>query len=239
MQVRLHKIATTTFEFQKAAMEVPWANDTLMALPIPEHLLKQFCVEKTWRDECGIDLSRVKGTNDPDCQGYTWLEFLHRGKRMRRNLEELFSNPGYYFTDEKKLPSMSYLKIGDHFYVHHDGSHRTCIARFLFHLSGSEEKFSGVEVTAMVVDFEAYELWKAFGGPEGLLIVHSMKTSREDGPGWMTERFELSFSLFRKGTVLHGMSKEDLWRLYLQERKGWLGRIARVLSLEKRQHGRD
>ncbi|MGX9256378.1 hypothetical protein [Pantoea ananatis] len=49
-----------------------------------------------WTDAGSINVFCIKGTAHPDYQGISWHEFLHRGKRMDRNIPMLERNPGYY-----------------------------------------------------------------------------------------------------------------------------------------------
>lgn len=77
------------------------------------------------------------GTDHPQYAGMTWLELLERGKRMDINIPLLEKNPGYYTQAEQQHAGMSFVSTdGIHWYVSADGNHRSCLARFLFHLQG-------------------------------------------------------------------------------------------------------
>lgn len=69
----------------------------------------------------------------------SWLELLERGKRMDINIPLVEKNPGYYTQAEQLHAGMSFVSTdGIHWYVSADGNHRSCLARFLFHLQGEE-----------------------------------------------------------------------------------------------------
>ena len=160
------------------------------------------------------------------------MDLLEKGKRMAGNLAELFANPGYYFLSEKKLPSMSYIRVDQSLYVDNDGNHRTCIARFFTGLLEKPQILKGVEVTDLVIDKEAYELWRQLGGLRGLVAVHSKKISRDDGPGWMRESFRLRFTSYIGGKVLDGLTKEDLFSLRAEGKTTWWNNIKKYFKKE-------
>ena len=139
-------------EFIEAAKAFHWADEIIKAPPIKEHLIDLFCVEMEWRDNSEVDLDSITGSVHPDYQGRSWLWFLKHGKRMSGNLALLLRNPNYYFTTEKKLPSMSYLQFDGNYYIYCDGNHRTCIAKFLFPLLNKKPVLAGVEIHRKRID---------------------------------------------------------------------------------------
>ena len=144
---------------------------------------------------------------------------------MRGNLALLLHNPGYYFSNEKKLPSMSYLQIDGKYYIYCDGNHRTCIAKFLFPLLDKRPVLSGVETYRKRLDFEAYRAWKELGGPEGKVFTKRRKLSREDGSGWMREHYELRFTVFKGKRCYQNLSSEELMELSQERERSFLTKV--------------
>ncbi|MGD2819606.1 hypothetical protein ACP80H_25170, partial [Escherichia coli] len=96
-----------------------------------------FITEHYWTGQGSINVYRIVGTDHPQYAGMTWLELLERGKRMDINIPLLEKNPGYYTQAEQQHAGMSFVSTdGIHWYVSADGNHRSCLARFLFHLQG-------------------------------------------------------------------------------------------------------
>ena len=213
--------------FLKAASAIPWANKIIESPPIEEYLIDQFCIETEWKDNTSVNLSLVVGSIHPDYKEHSWLWLLKHGKRMRENLSLLFSNPQYYFTEDKKLPAMSYLDINNKYYVFIDGNHRTCIAKFLFYLLNIESVLSGVETYRKVLDIEALKAWKHLGGPECRVLISRKKIFREDGSGWMREYYELRFTVFKGKRCYQNLSSKELIELS-QKRKRKRNFIAKV-----------
>lgn len=180
-------------EFREAAQALPWAKHPFEPLPVPKNYLSMFIVESIWNSEVTINLDQVKGTTHPDYENLNWISLLYRGKRMKRNISELLSNPNYYCTTKKKAPTMSYIRHSDGYWVDADGNHRTCIGRFFLHLTDRNPFLHGVEVREVRIDVEAYSKWLAMGGFGGPLRVEAVQIARDDGPGWMRERYRLRY----------------------------------------------
>ncbi|HAM3731457.1 TPA: hypothetical protein IBL10_006030, partial [Escherichia coli] len=99
--------------------------------------MSDFITEHYWTGQGSINVYRIVGTDHPQYAGMTWLELLERGKRMDINIPLLEKNPGYYTQAEQQHAGMSFVSTdGIHWYVSADGNHRSCLARFLFHLQG-------------------------------------------------------------------------------------------------------
>ncbi|TXF11205.1 hypothetical protein [Pelomicrobium methylotrophicum] len=190
---------------------LPWDEDAFRAV-------EPFVVEKYWSGQHSINVFEVVGTQHPDYQGMTWLEFLQQGKRMRQNLALQESNPDYYLEDAVKLPTMYYVAIdGSGWYVAGDGNHRTCIARFMFHRMG-RTMLHGVNVESYRTDRHAAEVFRALREMitrKGLPLLaepYREKLSRDDTGGWMRETYRVGILLrdLAKGTeeVLAPMEAE-------------------------------
>lgn len=167
-----------------------------------------FVIEKYWSGQHSINVFEVVGTQHPDYQGMTWVEFLERGKRMLQNLALQESNPGYYLDDAVKLPTMYYVAVdGSGWYVAGDGNHRTCIARLMFHQMG-RTMLHGVNVESYRTDRHAMEVFAALREETAIkglpLLIEPFreKLSRDDTGGWMRETYRVRILLrdLAKGT---------------------------------------
>lgn len=160
-----------------------------------------FIVEKYWSGQQSMNVFEVVGTQHPDYQGLTWMEFLERGKRMRKNLLLQEENPSYYLDDALKTPAMYYVAIdGAGWHVAGDGNHRTSIARFMFHKLG-RTMLHGVDAVSYRTDSRAQQVFSALReeialrGLTMLVEPFREKLSREDTAGWMRESFHVGITL--------------------------------------------
>ena len=160
-----------------------------------EHdLPRDFISEEYWEDNANIPVSKIVGTQHPDYIGLTWEELLHKGKRMHINLPLADENPGYYYSDEKKLPTMSFNRYKDLYYVSGDGNHRSAIAKFLFYFSGSTH-LNGVTFYEYKVNDKGYALVEklkdAIAQKRLSLKINTLRAAiaREDGAGWKRDHF--------------------------------------------------
>lgn len=193
---------------------------------------KPFAAEYIWEDDASINVYLVGGTRHPDYIGMTWAEFLQKGKRMSINIPLAESNPSYYFANEKKLPTMSYIQIdGGSYYVDADGNHRTCIARFLYFLE-RHTKLHGVSVSRYRINRALQEVYceiKNEVAARRLPYVVEPVTrcvSREDTPSWMREVYDPKISVrdCRKGIdSLLGLPEGERFLEHVK-RKRWLFR---------------
>ncbi len=92
---------------------------------------------------------------------------------------------------------MYYLSIDDgDLFIGADGNHRTCIARFEFYRKG-HDILHGVTVDNYHVDWKTKRLFDEFSEEiERKELPYSIRvepetTLREDGPGWMIERYRI------------------------------------------------
>lgn len=207
-------------DFVEEALGQRWAGKRLESFPVPRLFMDFFIVERRWKGSADVDLERVKGTVHPDYVGMTWGEFLQKGKRMKHNLSMLEANPGYYLDEGHKGPTMSYLVYDGDYWVYADGNHRTCIGRFYLDLVGRETRLKGVETWEVELDLEVYEKWWRSGGVRGPLRVESEIVARDDGPGWMRERFGSRYFIGAKE-----VDRADLLGYDGAVDSGWWGKV--------------
>lgn len=104
-----------------------------------------------------IPLGKVIGI-DQGYGGMTWGDCLNGKhlKRIRRNLQYLEENPGYYLSDTEKS-YLSFTKIGNEYFIN-TGKHRVVIARFLEHFNPhvfqNRSPLRNVEVNEYFLDYE-------------------------------------------------------------------------------------
>lgn len=187
-----------------AKHEIPFKNEIIKSFS--EHNLpKDFIISESWVDSTSVPVEKIAGTQHPDYIGLTWEELLHKGKRMYINLPLAEENPDYYYSDVKKLPTMSFNKLGNDYFVAGDGNHRSVIAKFLFYFS-DHKYLDEVSVYEYEVD------WIGFNMAERLTqsisknsLPISLKTSRhlvsrEDGSGWKRDIYKTSARLINHNT---------------------------------------
>jgi hypothetical protein len=172
-----------------------------------------FVVEEKTYPYGKISPLEVVGTYHPDYQGLTWEEFLYKGKRMKLNFDLLKHNPDYYFSDEIKLPLMSFIRINGRLFVRDDGNHRTAIARLLFTLIGEPERpLQGVLLVEIRIDTSLYEEYKKFVSllkelnPKIPPVVHVYRVSTErvdavEVKDVAITRYEIGLEVMLKGQM--------------------------------------
>lgn len=191
----------------------PSAAMPLQSFVDPERDPDVIVVRKRWDVAVDVDPFDVVGTAHPDYAGGSWLDLLQHGRRMAGNLALAETNPGYYDAPGQKAPSMLYAQVDDGpLFVDGDGNHRTAIAQMLYHLQrrpADARRLTGVTLTRYWTDEAAAHLAHRLrhgiavqGLPISLACV-VRKLDRQDGPGWMEERFEPRFRLtnVRNGSV--------------------------------------
>ncbi len=203
--------AATNLALRDRANEHPphWSRERIKAWDDSEfHRLEPFITHTYWSDQESINIHRVVGTQHPDYQGKTWLEFLNGGKRMDINLSLHRSNPGYYLDTAPKKPSMHYVSLdGLDYYVSVDGHHRSCIAKFDFHYAG-RTMLHGVTVVRHQVDWAFYHYYQALSGYAQthqlpfLFTPQNQLLSRDDTGGWKLDHYrpQLQVEDFLKNT---------------------------------------
>jgi len=179
-----------------------WAGETIGAWDDSRLRLHGGFLKRHYRADAGsINVFCIKGTAHSDYQGLTWHEFLHRGKRMDRNIPMLERNPGYYFETSVKKPCLYYTSYdGIDWYIDGDGNHRSVLARFLFHEHGAVW-LHGVRLNHYEFDEPLLAVYLALmeelplHRPLGLYAetgIRHLHLSRVDNPGWKTDTFSSS-----------------------------------------------
>ncbi len=191
--------------------------------PFDDVKIKDFVIVEEVRQTEDVEISSVVGTAHPDYQGLYWSDMLLKGKRMHMNLPLLEKNPSYYLDGERKLPVMEYLELGGKVYVYGDGNHRTAIARVFLGFLGKKD-FGKVYLRKWTLDEKAMELAETAREKGISFFVRKVKLSREDGPGWQVEYYDLHF-LTEKGE----MSVSEFER-YLKYKEGLFSRILVLLG---------
>ena len=174
-----------------------WAGDEIQAWDEDAFdRLERLAVSRCWTEMGSVNVFRVVGTRRRALQGRTWLWLLEHGERMARNLELHAENPGYYLGEAHKAPTMSFISLdGQSWHVDSDGNHRTCIARFVFALEGERSMLHGVALSDWRIDWvlaEAMARLEEIVAERRLpwrLVPLRRTLGREDGPGWMLERY--------------------------------------------------
>ena len=195
-------LTQTTLTDAIIADEPHWARQAIKAWDKEDFKrMESFVTEKYWSCQQSINVFEVVGTTHPDYQGWTWIEFLSRGERMKQNLLHRERAPTYYLDGEVKLPTMHFVSIDNSgWYVKGDGNHRTCIARFMFQGMG-KTMIHGVTVetyhTSPLAMHACERLRAAVKEKKLPLSIESRrkKVSREDTGGWTRERFEISICI--------------------------------------------
>ena len=175
-----------------------WASEVIRDWPGDDWLesRKAFVTSHYWADSASINIRRVIGTDHPDYQGQTWGWFLRNGKRMGVNIPLLHDNPDYYHETVRKEPPMFYISVNGHdWFVHGDGNHRTCIARFYLEGLGLHT-LHGVSVNDYRIDHALHDLYRCM--EEAIrerrlpfrIQAARKKLWRSDGPGWQLEKFK-------------------------------------------------
>ncbi|EAB3870726.1 hypothetical protein NPF39_002946 [Salmonella enterica subsp. enterica serovar Uganda] len=186
-----------------------WAGEQIEAWDDRKLRLHGSFIRRHYWTDCGsLNVFCVRGSEHPDYQGLTWHEFLHRGKRMDRNIALLESNPDYYQGTERKFPSMYYNSYnGLDWFIGADGNHRTGLARFLFHerqmaylhgLCLNHYEFDDVFLEAYLALCEELRFHAAQGFYMELEVTR-VPESRRDTAGWKTDLFSTALS-FSAGT---------------------------------------
>lgn len=191
--------------------------------------------QSTWHDSTTINVNNVVGTMHPSYIGMSWAEFMEKGIRMRPNLAMHAQNPGYYYGDGKKEPSMYYITFDENeFYIGQDGNHRTAIARFEYHFSAKKPLIHGVTLDSHVVDWRLKDLHEQLLdmiGKRGLRIkaeTHQTIVGRDDAAGMKVDRFDpkVLVTEFESGRkLLCDATQLGEYMTGLEKPKGFWGRL--------------
>ncbi|MCK7066539.1 hypothetical protein L8P91_10055 [Enterobacter bugandensis] len=184
-----------------------WAEHQIKAWDlIAFRQAEDFITHHYWTDKGSINVFRVVGTDHPQYAGMTWSELLLRGKRMDINIPLIEKNPGYYTDVSVQHTSMSYVSLdGIHWYISADGNHRSCLARFYFHLLGhSVTQLHNVSLSQYRTDTAFMSVCQAVSqlapalrqkGVYLTLTARRLPVSREDTPGWKLDTFRTEVSV--------------------------------------------
>ncbi|MEG5901700.1 hypothetical protein [Enterobacter bugandensis] len=184
-----------------------WAEHQIKAWDlIAFRQAEDFITHHYWTDKGSINVFRIVGTDHPQYAGMTWSELLLRGKRMDINIPLIEKNPGYYTDASVQHSSMSYVSMdGIHWYISADGNHRSCLARFYFHLLGhSVTQLHNVSLSQYRTDTAFMSVCQAVSqlapalrqkGGYLTLTARRLPVSREDTPGWKLDTFRTKVSV--------------------------------------------
>ncbi|BEO39394.1 TPA: hypothetical protein SLF17_002024 [Serratia marcescens] len=159
---------------------------------------EDFITRHYWTDRGSLNVFRIVGTDHPQYAGMSWLDLLHRGKRMDINIPLIESHPEYYTDATQPHHGMSFVSLdGLDWYVSADGNHRSCLARFYFHLQGyGVTQLHNVSLSQYQVDHafmtacEALSAMVSVLRSRGVYLALSARrvpVSRDDTPGWKVD----------------------------------------------------
>ena len=171
---------------------VPHFADQTIEKYAPDLEYVWFVTSSFWSPRASLNILEVCGTMHPDYAGLTWRKFLAVGRRMDGNLRAFRENPKYYTESPIRCPNMIFHKIDGRTYVTEDGNHRTAIGKF--YLYALEQPYiHNVMLTEDVVDWSFMKLYRQLKEirPNWLLSVTRETTSRDDGPSWKRDFYDL------------------------------------------------
>lgn len=191
-----------------------WADEIILPWDAEKlHKYGDFVRHNYWTDRGSINVFCVKGTEHPDYQGLTWLEFLFKGKFMDRNMQMVHRHPDYYLGTKAKKSGMYYNSYnGLDWYIGSDGNHRSALARVLFY-DRQLTHLHGVTLNHYVFDDELLGAYRALQGevrrqPEAGyhwdLTSGTELLSREETAGWRTDHF-MPFLSLKLAFVTNGL----------------------------------
>lgn len=185
-----------------------WADEKLLAWDaMAFRQAENFIIRHYWTKQGSINVFRITGTDHPQYAGMSWAELLDRGKRMDINIPLLEKNPAYYTDALQTHAGMSFVSLdGINWYVSTDGNHRSCLARFYFHVQHEEQsQLHNVSLSQYETDWSFHHAsrdiaeWVAIFNQSGKgfsrLDIQRTATGREDGPGWMMDRFQTQLTV--------------------------------------------
>ncbi|RIY05595.1 hypothetical protein [Klebsiella quasipneumoniae] len=159
---------------------------------------EDFITRHYWTDRGSINVFRIVGTDHPQYAGMSWLDLLHRGKRMDINIPLIESNPDFYTEATQSHQGMCFVSLdGLDWYVSADGNHRSYLARFYFHLQGyGVTQLHNVSLSQYQVDHtfmaacEALSAMVSVLRSQGVylaLLACREPISRDDTLGWKVD----------------------------------------------------
>ncbi|MEF6285097.1 hypothetical protein U9047_14140 [Escherichia coli] len=210
-----------------------WANEPLRAWDAAEFAaMSDFITEHYWTGQGSINVFRIVGTDHPQYAGMSWLELLERGKRMDINIPLVEKNPGYYTQAEQLHAGMSFVSTdGIHWYVSADGNHRSCLARFLFHLQGEERtQLHNVAQSIYHADRAFWSACREIHNLADVLSRHGVylrlqtrrqSVSREDLACWKVDHFRTEAQLTVDDGRAGGHASAEYKALLLNAADAW------------------
>ena len=215
---------------------------------------EDFITRHYWTDRGSINVFRIMGTDHPQYAGMSWLDLLHRGKRMDINIPLIESNPDYYTEATQPHNGMSFVSLdGLDWYVSADGNHRSCLARFYFHLLGyGVTQLHNVSLSQYQVDHAFMTACEALSAMVSVLrsrgvylalSVRRVSVSRDDTPGWKVDTWHTDVTVALDDTtgndgeqrfVLHQAGDAEQLRRQLEIRYLEPGATSKTVSWWKR-----
>lgn len=206
---------------------------------------EDFVTHHYWTDRGSINVFRITGTDHPQYAGMRWRDLLHRGKRMDINIPLVEKNPGYYTDASQSHTGMSYVSLdGIHWYISADGNHRSCLARFYFHLQGyGVTQLHNVSLSHWQVDQAFMDACEAISamvpalqrrGVFLSLTARRVPLFREDTPGWKLDTFSTEVTVTLDDTtaddgvqrfILHQAAEVASLRHQLEQRLSGPGAV--------------
>jgi hypothetical protein len=213
-----------------------WAEDILEHYSDDGKLLL-FESSKYWCDNESINIHDIVGTAHGNYSDRSWLHLLNRGIRMLNiNLPLLASNPNYYLEVARKEPKMEYTTVDDKTYIHMEGNHRTCIARFYFYYQGLTT-LHGVKVEKHFIDHSfktAYEHLEKIvtSAVKCKMEVQKTTLNRVDTAGWCREFYETTAMLRTfKDDRAYKLTLPDIYELLLDSQRPFKGLFGKYKEL--------
>ncbi|MGP0838169.1 hypothetical protein [Serratia sp. CY85251] len=215
---------------------------------------EDFVTRHYWTDRGSLNVFRIVGTDHPQYAGISWLDLLHRGRHMDSNIPLIESNPDYYTEAAQLHHGMNFVSLdGLDWYVSADGNHRSCLARFYFHLQGyGVIQLHNVSLNQYQIDQAFMEVCEALSqmmttlaqrGVSLALLARRVPIVRDDTPGWKVDTWRTDVTVTLDDTtsndgeqrfVLHHAQEAEQLRLQLEIRYLKPGVTTKTVSWWKR-----
>jgi len=196
-----------------------------LILPMPDFSeIEKFALYHYWSYSESVNVFLVVGTDHSEFHGMSWIDLLNTDKKMQANLSLLMSNPDYYFSTDKKIPDIHFVKIDDEIYVSEDGNLRTAIAKVLFYFKNNSV-LHGIDYNEFRFDHEMFNLFEELKTliAERRLpmeVIPVKKTvKRDDTPGWMKEYYEIFLKIKDYKTKTETLLNKEQAKEYLDKLK--------------------
>ena len=143
------------FERIQQAGDIPFKNESI--LDCGDLQQSPFVIETRFATISSVPVSKIIGSCHPSYCGMTWGDFMTKGERIERRLQQVDEAPDYYYASDKK-EHIGFIKFPNGYFIE-AGNHRSAIAKFLFFL---DEKYNqylhGVCVTEYIFDNDGERL---------------------------------------------------------------------------------